>query len=159
MPWLALGSGPASSQFVPTVGTYIAIALPVVVGLTSADPVDGVLALIFALIYQQIENLTIEPKISADAVDIPPSPSPRSSSGPHLRGRRRTRRGSHLRLLLSLVEIYSHTYDVLPQLRPTPSEDELEAQVRDLEHPHRSLGQRLRNMRGRPDNAAVEPEP
>ena len=30
-------------------------------------------------------------------------------------------------LLLSLVEIYSHTYDVLPQLRPTPSEDEMEA--------------------------------
>ena len=31
------------------------------------------LALIFALIYQQIENRTIEPKISADAVDMHPA--------------------------------------------------------------------------------------
>ena len=60
------------AQFVPTIGTYIAIALPVVVGLTSADPVD-VLALAFALVYQQVENLTIEPKISANAVDMHPA--------------------------------------------------------------------------------------
>ena len=58
-----------------TIGTYLAIALPVLVGLTSADPIDGVLALAFALVYQQIENLTIEPKISADAVDMHPAVS------------------------------------------------------------------------------------
>ena len=71
--WLALGIWTGVvAQFVPTIGTYIAIALPVVVGLLEADPSTGVLALIFALIYQQIENLTIEPRISADAVDDAP---------------------------------------------------------------------------------------
>ena len=117
--WLALGVWTGVvSQFVPTVGTYIAIALPVVVGLTSADPVDGVLALIFALIYQQIENLTIEPKISADAVDMHPAVAFAAVIlGAALFGVA----GAFVAvpisaLLLSLVEIYSRTYDVLPQL-------------------------------------------
>ncbi len=74
--WLALGIWTGVvAQFVPTIGTYIAIALPVLVGLISDDPIDGVLALIWALVYQQVENLTLEPKISAKAVDLHPAVS------------------------------------------------------------------------------------
>ena len=69
---LAIWTG-VVAQFVPTIGTYIAIALPVLVGLTSPDPRDGVIALIWALIYQQVENLTIEPRISARAVNVHPA--------------------------------------------------------------------------------------
>jgi len=69
---LAIWTG-VVAQFVPTIGTYIAIALPVVVGLTSPDPRDGVIALVWALIYQQVENLTIEPRISARAVNVHPA--------------------------------------------------------------------------------------
>ena len=136
--WLALGVWTGVvSQFVPTVGTYIAIALPVVVGLTSADPVDGVLALIFALIYQQIENLTIEPKISADAVEMHPAVAFGAVIlGAALFGVA----GAFVAvpiaaLLLSLVEIYSRTYDVLPQLGEsgrTPAA----RRVRSREHRH-----------------------
>ncbi len=61
------------AQFVPTIGTYISIILPVLVGLLSGNPWLGVIVLIYALIYQQIENLTIEPKISAKAVDVHPA--------------------------------------------------------------------------------------
>lgn len=61
------------AQFVPTIGTYISIILPVLVGLLSDNPKAGVLALIWALIYQQVENLTIEPRISARAVDVHPA--------------------------------------------------------------------------------------
>ena len=78
---LALWTG-IVAQFVPTIGTYIAIVLPVLVGLLSDRPVTGLIALVWALLYQQVENLTIEPKISAKAVDVNPcllytSPSPR----------------------------------------------------------------------------------
>ena len=72
--WLALGIWTGIvAQFVPTIGTYIAIALPVLVGLLSDNPWIGVIALIWATIYQQVENLTIEPRISARAVDVHPA--------------------------------------------------------------------------------------
>ncbi len=63
------------AQFVPTIGTYIAITLPVLVGLLSPTPWLGLAALVWGLIYQQIENLTIEPRISARAVDVNPAVS------------------------------------------------------------------------------------
>ena len=69
---LAIWTG-VVAQFVPTIGTYIAIILPVLVGLLSGNPWLGVIVLVYALIYQQIENLTIEPKISAKAVDVHPA--------------------------------------------------------------------------------------
>lgn len=72
--WLALGIWTGIvAQFVPTIGTYIAIALPVIVGLLSGNPIVGLLALIWAIIYQQVENLTFEPRISARAVDVHPA--------------------------------------------------------------------------------------
>ena len=71
---LAIWTG-VVAQFVPTIGTYIAIVLPVLVGLLSPTPVTGLLALAWALLYQQVENLTIEPRISAKAVDVNPAVS------------------------------------------------------------------------------------
>ncbi len=71
---LAIWTG-VVAQFVPTIGTYIAIILPVLVGLLSEKPIVGVIALVWALLYQQVENLTIEPKISAKAVDVNPAVS------------------------------------------------------------------------------------
>jgi predicted PurR-regulated permease PerM len=71
---LALWTG-IVAQFVPNVGTYISIALPVLVGLTSDEPVLGVYVLIWGIAYQQVENLTIEPRISARAVDLHPAVS------------------------------------------------------------------------------------
>jgi predicted PurR-regulated permease PerM len=71
---LAIWTG-VVAQFVPTIGTYIAIVLPVLVGLLSDRPITGVIALVWALLYQQVENLTIEPKISAKAVDVNPAVS------------------------------------------------------------------------------------
>jgi predicted PurR-regulated permease PerM len=71
---LAIWTG-VVAQFVPTIGTYIAIVLPVLVGLLSDRPVTGVIVLVWALLYQQVENLTIEPRISAKAVDVNPAVS------------------------------------------------------------------------------------
>lgn len=69
---LALWTG-IVAQFVPTIGTYIAISLPVLVGFLSPNPWLGLIALAWGLLYQQVENLTIEPRISARAVDVNPA--------------------------------------------------------------------------------------
>jgi predicted PurR-regulated permease PerM len=71
---LALWTG-LVAQFVPNIGTYISIALPVLVGLTSGDPMLGIYVLVWGIAYQQVENLTIEPRISARAVDLHPAVS------------------------------------------------------------------------------------
>jgi len=72
--WLALGLWTGLvAQFVPTIGTYVSIVLPVLVGLLSPHPWTGVVALAWAVLYQQVENLTIEPRISARAVDVHPA--------------------------------------------------------------------------------------
>ena len=119
--WLILGIWTGVvAQFVPTIGTYIAIALPVVVGLLGDNPIQGVLALIWALVYQQVENLTLEPQISAKAVSIHPAVSFASVMlGAALYGAA----GAILAipvaaLLLALLDIYARKYELLPSLTP-----------------------------------------
>ncbi len=74
--WLALGLWVGIiSQFVPTIGTYIAIVLPLAVGLTSGDPLDGVIITAFAIAYQQFENLILDPRVSSRAVNVHPGVS------------------------------------------------------------------------------------
>lgn len=115
---LALWTG-IVAQFVPTIGTYISIILPVIVGLLSGNPWIGVIALVWALLYQQVENLTIEPKISANAVDV----NPAVSFGAVLLGAALFGvAGAFLAVpviatLLSLLHIYGHRYDLLPDIQ------------------------------------------
>jgi len=115
---LALWTG-IVAQFVPTIGTYISIILPVVVGLLSPNPWIGVIALVWAVIYQQIENLTIEPKISAKAVDV----NPAVAFGAVLLGAALFGvAGAFLAvpvaaMLLSLLDIYGHRYELLPRVQ------------------------------------------
>jgi predicted PurR-regulated permease PerM len=117
--WLALAVWTGVvAQFVPTIGTYISIALPVLVGLTSDKPIVGVLALVWALIYQQVENLTLEPKISAKAVNVHPAVAFGSVMlGAALFGVA----GAFLAIpvcamLLALVDVYAKRYELLPEL-------------------------------------------
>lgn len=60
------------SQFVPTVGTYLAGALPVLIALT-VNPWDALWVLCFVVVYQQIENYLLQPRITAKTVDIHPA--------------------------------------------------------------------------------------
>ncbi|MFG3227864.1 AI-2E family transporter [Kitasatospora sp. NPDC048194] len=60
------------SQFVPTIGTYLAGALPVLVALT-VEPVDALWVLAFTVVYQQIENYVLHPRITARTVDVHPA--------------------------------------------------------------------------------------
>lgn len=60
------------SQFIPTIGTYLAIALPVLVVVFN-DPWMAVWIIVFATAYQQIENYYFAPKISSKTMDIHPA--------------------------------------------------------------------------------------
>jgi predicted PurR-regulated permease PerM len=60
------------SQFVPTVGTYIAGAFPLLIALVE-DPMDAVLVLGAILVYQQIENYLLSPRITANTMDLHPA--------------------------------------------------------------------------------------
>ena len=60
------------SQFIPTVGTYIAGILPVAVAL-GEDPSTALWALLFIVIYQQVENYLISPPLSAHTMKIHPA--------------------------------------------------------------------------------------
>jgi predicted PurR-regulated permease PerM len=60
------------SQFIPTVGTYIAGALPVMVGLT-ISPGKALAILIFILAYQQFENYVLTPPLSSRTMEIHPA--------------------------------------------------------------------------------------
>jgi len=60
------------SQFVPTVGTYIGGALPVLFAWGSNGLWYGVGVLVFIIVYQQIENLILSPKVSQRTMDLNP---------------------------------------------------------------------------------------
>jgi predicted PurR-regulated permease PerM len=71
--WLPLGIWTGLvSQFIPTIGTYLAIGLPALVAL-SVRPVDALWVVLFGIGYQQLENYVLGPRITARTVDIHPA--------------------------------------------------------------------------------------
>jgi predicted PurR-regulated permease PerM len=61
------------SQFVPTVGTYIAAAIPLVVTLFEKGAFGALVLLIYILVYQQIENYLLSPRITAHTMEMHPA--------------------------------------------------------------------------------------
>lgn len=57
------------SQFIPTVGTYIAGAVPVIVALLESPP-KALALLIFFIVYQQIENYLFSPRITGHTMNM-----------------------------------------------------------------------------------------
>lgn len=102
------------AQFVPNIGTYIAIALPVLVGLTSPEPMDGLWVLGFAIAYQQVENIAIEPRVSSKAVDVHPAVSFASALvGAQLFGLAGATLGVPVAAtIMAVFDIYKRRYDV-----------------------------------------------
>jgi len=60
------------SQFVPTIGTYIAMILPVVVALKEHPP-DALWVLLFLVAYQQIENYILMPRVTKHTMEVHPA--------------------------------------------------------------------------------------
>ena len=60
------------SQFIPAIGTYLGILIPVLFTLFS-QPLDAIWIVIFASLYQQFENYLLSPRISRKMMDIHPA--------------------------------------------------------------------------------------
>ena len=71
--WLPMGIfAGVVSQFIPTIGTYIGVAIPALFAAFD-DPFDVVWIIIFATVYQQIESYVFTPRVSRATMDIHPA--------------------------------------------------------------------------------------
>lgn len=61
-----------TAQFVPVVGTYLGIVIPLLVAVLD-QPINGLWILAFATVYQQIETYVFTPKISRRTMDVHPA--------------------------------------------------------------------------------------
>jgi predicted PurR-regulated permease PerM len=61
------------SQFIPTVGTYIAAVVPLVVTLFERGTIAAIIVLVYILIYQQIENYLLSPRVTAHTMELHPA--------------------------------------------------------------------------------------
>ncbi len=60
------------SQFIPTLGTYLAGVLPALVAL-GEDPSSALWVLAAVIAYQQVENYLLQPRITAQTLDMHPA--------------------------------------------------------------------------------------
>ena len=60
------------SQFIPAVGTYLAALVPLLVALT-VRPITAVVVLVGLVVYQQIENTVLSPRITARTMSLHPA--------------------------------------------------------------------------------------
>jgi predicted PurR-regulated permease PerM len=58
------------SQFIPTIGTYLAGALPVIIALVVGEPFVALAVLVFILVYQQVENLILTPRVTQQTLEV-----------------------------------------------------------------------------------------
>lgn len=71
--WLPMGIfAGIAGQFIPSVGTYVGIIFPALFTLGD-DPIKVVWIVLFASVYQQIENYVIGPRISRATMDLHPA--------------------------------------------------------------------------------------
>jgi predicted PurR-regulated permease PerM len=71
--WLPMGVfAGVVSQFIPTIGTYIGILVPATFA-AFEQPIDVVWIVVFATVYQQIENYIFTPRVSRVTMDIHPA--------------------------------------------------------------------------------------
>jgi predicted PurR-regulated permease PerM len=111
------------SQFIPTVGTYLAIALPALIAL-SDQPIDAVWVVLFGTVYQQVENYLIGPRITAATVAVHPAVAVGAViAGAALFGPM----GALVAIpvvaaVQAVIETYGHGYDLVDE-EPAPTSD------------------------------------
>ena len=61
------------SQFIPTIGTYLAGALPIIIALVEGDPIKALIIVAVVAGYQQIENYYLSPRVTRSTLEIHPA--------------------------------------------------------------------------------------
>jgi predicted PurR-regulated permease PerM len=118
------------SQFIPTIGTYLAIMIPMLVAFFN-QPLDALWVMTFAVIWQQVENYVLSPRISQMTMNIHPAIAVGSVIvfanlfGPM---------GAVISIplaavLVAAVDTYGNRYELIPQLHETQALEELEAEA------------------------------
>jgi predicted PurR-regulated permease PerM len=103
-----------TSQFIPSVGTYIGIALPILVAVAH-QPLDAVWVIVGATVYQQVENLFIGPRLGRATMNIHPAVALGSVFvGAALLGAT----GALISVpvaaaIISVAQAYAHRYDII----------------------------------------------
>ncbi|MBU6347735.1 MAG: AI-2E family transporter [Actinomycetales bacterium] len=115
------------SQFIPTIGTYIAILIPMLVAFFN-DPLDALWVVLFASFWQQVENYLISPRISKMTMNIHPAIAFGSVIvfanlfGPL---------GAVISIplaavLVAALDTYGNRYELIPELREVEKSENLE---------------------------------
>ena len=112
-----------TSQFIPTIGTYLGILIPMLFTLFS-EPVDALFIAVFATLYQQFENYFISPRISERTMDVHPAIAFGSVIVfANLFGAMGAVVSIPLAAaLVSLIDTYGHRYELIPALRSVEEE-------------------------------------
>ncbi|HEU4331822.1 MAG TPA: AI-2E family transporter [Lapillicoccus sp.] len=117
--WLPLGVlAGIVGQFIPTIGTYIGVALPALFTLVSDKPINAVWIAVFATVYQQIENYIFTPRISRRTMDVHPAVALGSViAGAALFGAVGALIGIPLAAAaLAIIDTFTHRHELLPEL-------------------------------------------
>ena len=117
--WLPLGLlAGIVGQFIPTIGTYIGVALPALFALTSDRPINAVWIAVFATVYQQVENYVFTPRVSRRTMDVHPAVALASViGGAALFGPIGALIGIPIAAVaLSIINTFSQRHDLLPEL-------------------------------------------
>ena len=117
--WLPMGLfAGVVSQFIPTIGTYIGVAIPAVFAAFN-DPWDVLWIALFATVYQQIESYIFTPRISRATMDVHPAIALASVFiGVALFGPIGAIIGIPLAAaIIAIVETYGERYELVPELR------------------------------------------
>lgn len=131
------------SEFIPSVGTYIGGAIPAVLTLALAGVVPALVVVAYVVVYQQIENYWLSPRISAKTMELNGGLAFGAAiAGGALFGPM----GAFMALpvaalIVAVVHNYRHTYPVHYQSRYADAADQAAAEQR---------GSRLPDRRGEP---------
>lgn len=142
------------AEFIPIIGTYIAAIVPLVVALFSVGTVDTLILLIYVLIYQQVENYLLAPRLQSRTMEMHPA----VAFGAALAG---AAIGGLLWAFLAIpfaatiqatASIWIERHEVLENEFTKEQEARARAKKRREKKEHRSLGERtggwLRSSRG-----------
>ena len=120
---LALLAG-ITAQFIPIIGTYIGVAVPVVVALAD-KPSNAIWIVLFAIVYQQIETYVFTPKVSHRTMEVNPAIALAAVFiGAAIWGPIGAIIGVPIvAVVVSVVETYGRRYELVPALASDPDSD------------------------------------
>jgi len=134
--WLPLGVfAGIVGQFIPTIGTYIGVILPALFALLD-KPINVLWIVIFATVYQQLENYVFTPRVSRRTMDVHPAIALGSViAGAALFGPIGALIGIPIAAVaLAILDTFSNRHELLPELA------ELEDNGGDTSNEHAGSG-------------------